>query len=137
MRAVWYPPGVVPIWLLRSLMLWLMLVFMVPSCSKATREKALDDTFTALNASRDAFLAWDRDHQDAIIQQATTLEDGQKKLAAYRKARDTVLAAGAVAYAALGLAQAGNDDPSLLTALEKARDLYAAVKNLAATAAAK
>jgi hypothetical protein len=55
-------------------------------------------THEALNASRDVFVAWDAQHQLDLVEQATSLEDGQALLAAYRAKRQVVYAVFQGAY---------------------------------------
>ncbi len=61
----------------------------------------LQTALTATNAARDAFVAWDKDHQERIVAEATSLDDGKAKLAAYRMRRADVSASFVLAYSAI------------------------------------
>ena len=39
-----------------------VLVFLLAACGPSIREKALATTFAGLNAARDGFLTWDKEH---------------------------------------------------------------------------
>lgn len=56
---------------------------------------------SALNAVRDSFVAWDAQHQLDLVEEATSLEDGQAALASYRHDRAAVYAAFQASYGAL------------------------------------
>lgn len=87
-------------------------------------QKTLATSLEATNAARDSFLAWDKDHQQAIVEKASTREAGEAQLAAYRQTRRAVVKAFTVAYTAIAaaaatipLVDAGEKSEGALTAL--------------------
>jgi hypothetical protein len=68
--------------------------------------KTLAISLSAANAARDSFTAWDKDHQLEIVHNATTREEAEAKLAAYRHTRADVLAGFTVAYTSIAAAAA-------------------------------
>lgn len=112
----------------RSLAL-LFLFSLAVACGPTARQKALQTTLTTLNTSRDAFVAWDGEHQQAIVKQAPSLEKGQATLDLYRSKREKVVLGFSAAYAALAAAAINTDDPKALAdAIEAVKTLYAAVE---------
>lgn len=98
------------------------------ACGPTARQKALQTTLVTLNTSRDAFVAWDGEHQQAIVKQAPSAEKGQAALDFYRTKREKVVLGFSAAYAALAAAAINTDDPkALLDAIEAVKTLYAAV----------
>lgn len=99
-------------------------------------QKVLRGTLTGLNTARDGFVTWDMSHQSDLVEEATTLEDGQNKLRAYRQDREKVVYAFEVAYKALAIAAL---DPSaatvavVITAAKDTYDLIMLLKNGAPT----
>jgi hypothetical protein len=111
---------------MRALTTFILLVALTLGCGASQRESTLRTSFVSVNAVRDGFAAWDQAHQAGIVQSATSLADGQAKLAAYRAARERVDAAFQVAYRAVAFAAVTEDAPlsQVLTALA---ELQAAV----------
>jgi hypothetical protein len=95
------------------------LLFLVAACSSATYRKALDVSLASLNAARDSFVAFDKDHQLELVEAAPTKEEAKAALASYRKARSGVVAAFIGAYGALAVA-AVKETPESITAAGEA-----------------
>lgn len=112
-------------WLLASL-LWPSLL----ACSGSQRIKTLRTGLVGLNAARDSFMVWDAAKQAAIVESATSPEDGQAKLKAYREARAKLAAQFEVVYRAIAAAAVANDDPSLKAAIDAAQRLLADIDKL-------
>ena len=100
------------------------------ACSATTRRDTIRDTFIALNGARDAFVAWDAGHQQVIVDQATTRQQAEAEVGAYRQTQTKTQEAFTVAYQALTLAATQSDSPSLDTAIKISRDLIASITAL-------
>jgi len=72
--------------------------------ARQTVERGLTVAVAATDTARVAFDAWDRERQMTIAATATSREDGEAKLAAYRARRDRVLVAFQVAVSAIDAA---------------------------------
>jgi len=106
----------------------LFLFSLAVACGPGARMKALNTSLVTLNTSRDAFVAWDNEHQQAIVKQAPSLEKGQETLAYYRGQREKVLLGFSAAYAAVAGAAINIDDPqALVQAINAIQDVYNAV----------
>ena len=118
----------------RAALAWSIFVLaatsLVAACNQSQRSDTLHTAVVSVNAARDGFVAWDREHQQTIVDQATTHDDGAKALSDYRFKRQPVMDTFEVAYRALALAATQTDDPSLKTALAVSGDLIDAVKKL-------
>jgi len=113
------------------LLLTLLLLFASSvSCTKNRRQETLHDSIVAVNAARDGLTAWDRNHQQEIVDKATSREDGEAQLAAYRERRKTVADSFELAYRLIAVAATQNDDPSLKAALTAAAEIVDAAKKL-------
>lgn len=89
----------------------------ISSCvGQSTRVSTLSAALVTVDASREAFLAYDKSEQEEIVAKATSLEDGKAKIAAYRGKRTTVEKAFVVAYNAIAVASTLSDDQSLASA---------------------
>lgn len=64
----------------------------------------LKASLAALNAGRDGFVAWDDGHQQALVADAKTLEEGQASLKEYRAKREVAIRGFEIAYQALAVA---------------------------------
>ncbi len=69
-------------------------------------DKSLSVALSATNAARDNFVAYDKNHQLTIVDNATTREEGEAAQKAYRGERDAVLRAFTAAYSAIAAAAA-------------------------------
>lgn len=126
-RTLYWPT---PHFLLATLCFLLFASSLVSACSKGQRQTTLHATVLAVNAARDGFLAWDRAHQDSIVQAATTREEAERKLAEYRKSQDKIRDGFTVAYETLAVAATQTDDASLSSAIRAVSDLMAAIQQL-------
>lgn len=108
----------------------LLATSLTSACTQSQRTDTLHSAVVSVNAARDGFVAWDREHQQTIVDQATTHDDGVKALSDYRVKRQPVMDSFEVAYRALALAATQTDDPSLKAALAMSGDLIDAVKKL-------
>ena len=106
-------------------------VFALTACpGPDAKERALRSSLTALNAARDGFVAWDKDHQQKIVEEATSLEDGKSKLAAYRAKREPVTQGFVVAYSAIAAAALDRSAAMIVEAAVAAKEVYDLVKLL-------
>lgn len=102
----------------------------LPACTGSQRSKTLRASVLAVNAARDGMLVYDATHQKAIVDKATSREEGERELAAYYTKRTPVVAAFEVAYRALAVAATANDDPSYRAALAAAKSALDALQAL-------
>jgi hypothetical protein len=101
------------------------------ACGSSKREKTLNTTLAAVNVARETFAAFDDSHQDAIIERATSLEQGRAELAAYREKQAKVVGLFIAAYRAIGVAAvASKDDASLRAAVDALKALTSAIDDL-------
>ena len=68
--------------------------------------KTLSTALAATSAARDQFVSWDETYQLEIVAEATTREEGEKALSAYRVKRSKVLKAFTATYMAISSAAA-------------------------------
>jgi len=108
------------------------LALTAPACGGDSKQKALKTSLSALNAARDGFIAWDKNHQDKIVAGATSLDDGKVKLDRYRKTREPVLQGFTVAYSALAAAALSPSVAMILEASKAATGLYALIRGFGA-----
>jgi hypothetical protein len=108
----------------------LMAAAIVGGCGPNRRTRTLKATLTAINAARDGFVAWDRDHQHQIVEKATTRDTAQLELDSYRMRREAIVAGFTAAYRALAAAATSGDEASLRAALAAAGELHDALKKL-------
>lgn len=112
----------------RSTVIALVFMLAATACGAgASRERAagaLGTTLVAINAARDSFAAWDREHQQGIVDDAVTGPEAESRVRAYRVRRVKVAQAFLGAYAALVVANAAlaatGDDAQLGERLEQA-----------------
>lgn len=100
------------------------------ACTKNQRIKTIHASLVSVNAARDGFVAWDRQHQTAIVDKATSREQAERELAAYRTRRELVERGVEVTYRAFAVAATQTDDLSLRAALETGAALVEAIKQL-------
>jgi hypothetical protein len=111
----------------------LILVFLLalPACpGPDAKQKALQTSLTALNAAREGFVAWDKNHQQKIVDDATSLDQGKAALAAYRTKRAPVEQGFVVAYSALAVAALEKSAAMILEAALAAKEVYGLIKIL-------
>lgn len=107
------------------------------ACTKGQRSDTIRVALLSVNAARDGLIEFDRKHQLDIVDHATSREDAQAKLAAYRAERDKFLDVDdhgdskifMVVYKALAFAAVENDDLSLTAALKAVKEIVDAVAN--------
>lgn len=117
-----------------------MLAMLLAACTKPRASRALEVAFVSTQRASAAFVEWDKAHQLAIVDTATSKEEGRRALAAYRAKRQHVLDAFTAAYAsmatvasALAVTEAGSDAVGLpARVLALARDVYALHQAIAA-----
>lgn len=85
---------------------------LIAGCTKAARQDTIKTTLIATNAARDALLQYDDAAQAKIVESATSLDDGKKKLAEYRERRAKVIALFPIVYYSIIAAAQANDDAS-------------------------
>lgn len=113
-----------------ALLLVILLGFL-PSCGGAGKhENTLKASLISLNAARDGFVAWDREHQDQIVREAPTYVEGRQRLDDYRKDRERVVAGFEIAYRALAVAALKRDDISITLMLAEAKAVYDRIRDL-------
>lgn len=114
------------------ILVWACVVLFVSSvsCSKSTRTDTLRASVVAVNAARDGFASWDRQHQQEIVEHAPTREEAEGALTTYRDRRVPVVDGFETAYRALAIAATQTDDPSLKSALAVSGELVDAIKRL-------
>lgn len=100
------------------------------SCSKSKRTDTLRASVIGVNAARDSFTTWDRQHQQQIVEDAKTREEAEGALTTYRDRRKVVVDGFEIAYRALAVAATQTDDPSLKIALTSSGELVGAVQRL-------
>lgn len=101
-----------------------------PACASSTRESTIKAALVAVDASKEAYVAYDAHEQGEIVAAATSLEDGKAKLAAYRGKRAGVVKALTVAYQAIATAAQLNDDPSLAALGAAVNEVIATLRSL-------
>lgn len=106
----------------------LFLLAALASC--AGRDALLSKTLAGVNAGRDAFSSYDKDHQAEIVEANTSREAGLAALNEYRAARAKVSIAFVAAYGAIAAASTDLTDESLTKAAFAARDLIKALRAL-------
>ena len=102
----------------------------VAACGPNAKQKALKTTLISVNTARDGFVAWDDKHQQNIVKNATSLEDGQSKLKTYRDKRAKLEVAFAIAYKAVATAALDLKQENVTLALSAALELYQHVRDL-------
>jgi hypothetical protein len=108
-----------------------LVVLVAASCGGPdAKQKALRTSLLALNAARDGFVAWDKTHQDKIVADAESYDQGKAALEVYRTKREPVVHGFSAAYSALAAAAL---DPSLEMVVEAAvaaKSVYDLIKSL-------
>lgn len=120
--------------LVLSLVMMAAILAPLAACGGSAHEKTLQVSFVALNATRDGFTEWSRDHQEQIVEHATSADEAKTKVAAFRATRTKVVDAFLVAYAAFSLATLDPAEPNYLEAIKAGKALLAAIKDLKAVA---
>jgi hypothetical protein len=107
----------------------LYLVF--AGCGASAREKTLRASFVAMNAARDGFFAYDKQHQRTLLEASPDRATFDNQLAAYRAKQADVVAKIAGAYEALAAAVLINKDHGSLAAVGAALAIaFDAIKDI-------
>lgn len=113
------------------LLVFLAMVAITPACSGPNkRTRVLQQTVAAVNAARDGFLVWDRHHQLAILDRASSREEAIAKREEYLVKWRLVMESFTVAYQALIVAATQTDTLSYQAALAASADLLDTLKKL-------
>jgi hypothetical protein len=107
-----------------------VLLLLAVACGPNAKQKALKTTLAGVNAARDGFVAWDYAHQQGIVDDATSLEDGKAKLKAYREKREKAVISFEIAYRALAVAALDLTAANVGEALRAAGDLFDLTRQL-------
>ena len=97
-------------------------------CAASSRETALKASLVTVDAARDGFLAYDRQHELALVAESVSAPDAQAKLAAYQAKRAKIDPLFVAAYHALAAAELLNTDQSLASLQGAVANLIDAVK---------
>jgi hypothetical protein len=106
----------------RPALLLVLLVCFVAACGASAREKVLHGSYIAVTSAQSGFEAWDRVHQDDIVDKATSYEDGVAKLEAYWKAQVAVTNAFEAAYRAIAAAALADTEPLTMKTVRRTYD---------------
>jgi hypothetical protein len=101
-----------------------------PGCGPSARTRAVRAALVAANVSRATFVTQDLTAQQRLIDAATSLADGQQKLATYRAAREHMLGLFVAAYRALASAAMDPRAPEVAAALVATQRLAEALRTL-------
>lgn len=99
---------------------FLVLALALAACGPSAQQRALRATLTTVNATRDAFIVWDRGYQSMIVRNARELEQAKRELAAYRAGREHVVLAFEAVYKALAVAALDPSEVPVTKAVEAA-----------------
>lgn len=108
----------------------LLLVCLALGCSAAQREKTIKATLVAVNEARDQFVAIDKAAQQTIVVLAPSYERGYAALLVYRKKREVVVEAFAVAYRAIAMAATTDEYTAIPNMIAAARYVAGALNAL-------
>lgn len=96
------------------------------------QQKAILGIEKGLHTAGEAYVAWDKTHQEQIVAEAKTEAEATERIAAYRVKRAEVMRAFVIAYDLLALAMTDPKDTShYLDALMAAKDVFMRIKDLA------
>jgi hypothetical protein len=109
---------------------FLLLTLTLGACGASSRERALRSSLASVNTAQQGFLAWDKTHQDQIVQHATSLEGGTVAIQIYRARREAISLAFEVAYKAIAVAALEATEANATAAIMAVADLYVAIKRL-------
>lgn len=97
----------------------------VPCCGQTQREQTIHAAFVATNVAVEIFVKHDLEQQKAIVDGASSVEDGTAKLTIHRSKRLKVVALFGVVYKTIAAAALANNDPKALDNLRSASELLA------------
>lgn len=108
----------------------ILLLLSLVACGASQRERTIKATLATVNASRDAFVAFDRATQDTIVATAPSFERGADLLRSYRDKREPVVAGFTAAYRAIAIAATVEDDHTVAAMIAAAQQIVDAFKKL-------
>lgn len=108
----------------------LALTLCLAACATATKEQIIARTFAGLQAAEDAFVKGDARRQDAIVEAATSHEQGVAALAAYKAKRDKVAVSFVAAYSAIAVASVDLTDSAITQMVSLAAEVISALREL-------
>lgn len=88
----------------------------VGGCRSDHRQTTIRATLATVHTARTVFEQWDREHQQEIVDKATSLEQGRAELEAYRAKRNVVIQTFLAAATLLATAANEKDDATLAEA---------------------
>jgi len=112
------------------ILLLVLALLVVPACGASQREKTIHATYLATNTAHAGFVAFDRSHQTAIVDKATSIAQGRAELDAYRAKRERIVELFSGAYRATAAAALAKDKPTLTALSQAVSLLYAALKDI-------
>jgi hypothetical protein len=101
-----------------------LVVLMLGACGASAQQQTLHATYIGVKAAEAGFVAWDRAHQQELVEQADSLAAGVEALHAYRMKREPVLHAFIVCYQLLYVALADTTNERVNAAIRAAAVLY-------------
>lgn len=102
-----------------------LLVLCLIACGASQRTTTIKTALVSVDASRDAFLAFEGTAEQAIVASATSAADSNTKLAAFRADRAKINNLFNAAYHTIAAAATANDDQSV-TSMQAAITLLVA-----------
>lgn len=106
-----------------------VLVALLAACGPGARDKALRGSLLAVDASAAAFVTYNREHQAAIVDEATSYDDGTSRLVAWHQQREPLLDSIRLAYRLIAAAAMDTSTP-LSDVLATVEALVGAVEKL-------
>lgn len=123
--------------LLRYLIILIVVPLILSACGPNQQQKALRVALTSVNVARDGFLAWDREHQQAVVDRAANADQARARLDAYRRERNAVSAAFETAYKVIAIAAIEPTKENLKAVARAVFDLLTRVDNIKITSPAR
>lgn len=108
----------------------LVIAWWLCGCHPTTRETTIKVALSSADAASAGFIAWDREHQAAIVASAKSHEDGATKLGAYRSKQADVLLAFVALYQSIAIAATLNDSQSVAAIVLAAGHLQEAIREI-------
>jgi hypothetical protein len=114
-----------------ALAIVLAAVAIAPLCGcQSAREKTLSATLATLNGAAKAYELYGLQHQETLVDQATSKEDATAKVASFRAHLEPVTKAFSLAYAGLALASLTPTTANLAAAADLLGKVFTAIKEL-------
>lgn len=92
--------------------LYALLLSLLLACSPSTQQKALTDSYAAVQTAQKAWSAFAPGYEQSLVANAATKPDADAKLAAFRANRTKVETAIVAAYQAVALAATATNQPN-------------------------